>query len=149
MILYHDPVVNAVMNDVYSVNKSIDDNSKITFRDEHKEKQVQAFIEESRSASKCRLHQSLMMSTAWVLPRERELFLMFPEVITVDCTADTNNEARPLLTMAGKDFYGRMFIFLRAFLLNERNWVFCCIFSIVLPKFFQTSTFQRSEERRC
>ena len=61
---------------------------------------------------------------------------MFPEVITVDCTADTNNEARPLLTMAGKYFYGRMFIFLRAFLPNERNWVFRWIFSIVLPKFF-------------
>ena len=68
---------------------------------------------------------------------------MFPEVITVDCTADTNNEARPLLTMAGKDSYGRMFIFLRAFLPNERNWGFRWIFSIVLPNFFHQTILSR------
>ena len=44
MILYHDPVVNAVMNDVYSVNKSIDYNSKITFRDEHEEKKCRHLL---------------------------------------------------------------------------------------------------------
>ena len=112
------------MNDVYSANESIDNKSKIIFSDEHEEEEVQEFIEESIFAYKCTLNQSLMMPITWVLPRERELFILFPEVITVDCTADTNNEAGPLLIMAGKDSFGKMFIFLRAFLPNESNWVF-------------------------
>ena len=59
------------------------------------------------------------MGFAWVLPCERLLFEMFPEVLTVDCTSDTNNESRPLLTMNGKDSNGKMFTVLRAFLPNE------------------------------
>ena len=43
-----------------------------------------------------------MMSIAWVLPRERELFMLFPEIITVDYIADINKEARPVLAIAGK-----------------------------------------------
>ena len=90
------------MNDVYSANESIDNKSKIIFSDEHEEEEVQEFIEESIFAYKCTLNQSLMMSIAWVLPRERELFMLFPEVITVDYIADINKEARPVLAIAGK-----------------------------------------------
>ena len=105
------PVVNTIMNDVYSVNKTIDDNSKIAFSDEHEEEQVQDFIEKSRSAYKRTLHQSLMMSIAQILPRERDLFVLFPEVITVDCTAYTNIEEKLSLTIAGKDSLGKIFYF--------------------------------------
>ena len=121
MILYHDPDVNDVMNYVYFVNESIDDSSKITFGEKHEEEQVQEFIEESQYAYKFTLNQSLMMSITWVLPCERELF---PEVITADCTYDTTNEARSLLTMAGKDSIGKIIIIMHVFLPNERSWVF-------------------------
>ena len=124
------------MNDVYSANESIDNKSKIIFSDEHEEEEVQEFIEESIFAYKCTLNQSLMMSLAWVLPRERELFMLFPEIITVDYIADINKEARPVLAIAGKLYLGKMISILRAFLPNGRNWVFRWIFSVGVPHLF-------------
>ena len=76
------------------------------------------------------------MSIAWAIPCERRLFEMFPEVIVFDTTNKTNNESRLLLTMAGKDSNGKMFTFLRAFLPNEKGWVFRWVFSIVFPQLF-------------
>ena len=64
------------------------------------------------------------MSIAWAIQCERRLFEMFLEVIAVETVNDTNNESRPLLTMAGEDSNGKMFTFLRAFLNNEKGWVF-------------------------
>ena len=86
-----------------------------------------------------------MIAFAWVNPSERERFNLFPEVITVDTVAGTNNENRPLLTMGGKDSNGKMFIFLRAYLPHERGWIFRWIFSIVLPKMFNKNTLSRSK----
>ena len=83
------------------------------------------------------------MAIAWVQPLEKQLFMLYPEVITVDCTADINNESRPLLTMAGKDSLGKKNIFLRVFLPNERRWVFRWIFNVVLHKLFPLSVLHR------
>ena len=68
---------------------------------------------------------------------------MFPEVIAVDTTNDTNNESRPLLTMTGKDSNGKMFTFLRAFLPNEKGWVSRWVFSVVFPKLFGNTILSR------
>ena len=83
------------------------------------------------------------MTIAWVIPCERLLFEMFPEVIAVDTTNDTNNESRPLLTMTGKDSNCKMFTFLRAFLPNEKGWVFRWVFSVVFPKLFGNTILSR------
>ena len=53
-----------------------------------------------------------------------EIFEHFPEVICVDTVSDTNKNKRPILTISGKDSFGKTFIILRAFLPNERAWVF-------------------------
>ena len=76
------------------------------------------------------------MALAWVLPKERDMFTLFPEVITVDCTADTNNESRPLLTMGGKDANGKVFIFLRVFLPNEKGGFFVGYSTLCYTNFF-------------
>ena len=52
---------------------------------------------------------------------------------TVSCT---NSDKRPLLSISGRDSFGKMFIILRAFLPNEMTWVFQKIFRIVLPTLF-------------
>ena len=65
---------------------------------------------------------------------EKRLFELFPYVIYVDTTADTNNEGRPLLTMAGKDTSSRMFSLVREFLPNQQMWTFRWVFSVLLPK---------------
>ena len=52
------------------------------------------------------------MAIAWVIPKERRMFKIFPETITIDCIAKTNNEKRPLLTMTGKDRNSKTFTIL-------------------------------------
>ena len=83
------------------------------------------------------------MGIAWVIPCEKRLFEMFPQVVLVDTTNDTNNEGRPLLTMTGKDSNGKMFTFLRAFLPNEKGWVFRWVFSVVMPHLFGNTILNR------
>ena len=63
-----------------------------------------------------------VMGFAWVIPRERRIFNLFPEIMTVNTVASTNKENRPLLTITGKDSNGKMFIILRAFLTHEQSW---------------------------
>ena len=41
------------------------------------------------------------MAIAWVHHQGSELFTMFSEVITVDCTSETNNESRVNLKLGG------------------------------------------------
>ena len=60
--------------------------------------------------------QKYVIALAWILPKERQLFNIFPEVITVDTVHSTNNKTRPMLTIGGKDSNGKMFIILRCFL---------------------------------
>ena len=67
---------------------------------------------------------------------EQKIFYHFLEVICVDTVSNTNKDKRPLLTISGRDSYGKMFMILRDFLPNERAWVFRWIFSIVMPTLF-------------
>ena len=68
---------------------------------------------------------------------------LFPGIITVDCTADTNNESCPLLKMGGKDFFGKVFSILRVFLSSERRWVLKWVFNDVLHKLFPQTVLDR------
>ena len=120
IVLYHDPAVKAVVNDLFSTDKSIDGKSTFELHQEDTD-EFNQFVQHSRNVHKFSKQQLLLMAIAWVHPQDRELLIMFPEVITIDCTADTNNESRPLLTMGGKDSIGNVFIFLRVFLPNERR----------------------------
>ena len=54
----------------------------------------------------------------------------------MDTVSHTKSDKRPLLTISRRDSFGKMFIILRAFLRNERAWVFQWIFQIVLPALF-------------
>ena len=58
--------------------------------------------------------QSLMIAIAFVQPEELKMFQLFPFVMHIDCTADTNVEQRPLLTVCGRTSHGKMFTILRA-----------------------------------
>ena len=86
--------------------------------------------------------QKYMMSFAWVNPKELYLLEAFPEVIMIDTTEKTNNEKRPLLTAAGKDSNGNMFIFLRVFMPNQQSWMFRWVFSVVFPRLIPKNILQ-------
>ena len=137
MVLVHDPVISAVVNEVKMDSSLLIMPAKEVIEFASNEQiQVDEFVADHRESLRCLPHQLLLMAVVWVIPCERKLFEMFPEVIKVDCTNDTNNESRPLLTMTGKDSNGKCFTLLRAFLPNQQNWVFRWIFSVVLPQVF-------------
>ena len=77
--------------------------------------------------------QELMLACAWIIPEEKQMFTLYPYVLHVDVTAQTNNENRPLLVVTGQDADGEFFTVLRAFLPNERAWVFRWLFQQVFP----------------
>ena len=97
---------------------------------------LEKFVDGHRNILQVEKEKALFIGLAWVLPMEQKFFHHFPEVICVDTVSHTNKDKRPLLTISGKDSYGKMFIILRAFLPNERAWVFRWIFSIVMPTLF-------------
>ena len=101
------------------------------------------FSKHHREKMKLSHHQNLLISVAWVIPSEREYFSRFPQVLFIDATAQTNNERRPLLLICGKDAKGKMFPVLRAFLPNERAWVFRWVFNVALPSLFSKSVLEK------
>ena len=137
MVLVHDPKVSAVVNEVkMDSSLTVLPSREIISFTANEQIQVDEFVLDHRESLNCLPHNLLTMAVAWVIPCERKLFEMFPEVVKVDCTNDTNNENRPLLTVTAKDSNGKCFTLLRSFLPNQQNWVFRWIFSIVLPQFF-------------
>jgi hypothetical protein len=77
--------------------------------------------------------QEMMVGIAYAMPYEVRRFQLFNVCVHIDATADSNKEGRPLVTISSKDFYGKMFIVLRAFLPNEQSWSYKWFFQTVLP----------------
>jgi hypothetical protein len=48
-------------------------------------------------------NQDVLLALVWVLPHSKKLFELYFEVLFIDGTHKTNNEDRPLLTIAAKD----------------------------------------------
>ncbi len=94
---------------------------------------MQSFAKTHRNSLLMEDKQDLMIGCAWTTPHEKRQFKMFSEVLHIDCTADTNHEDRPFLTITGRNSNGKMFIVIRPFLPNERAWVFCWLFQTVMP----------------
>ena len=123
MMLMHDQVIKVIKSETKMSSGAQVEPMQMTFSRKEKS-DVNDFVIQSRNAANCDKVHKLMMGAAWVLRCECRLFEMFPEVLTVDCTSDTNNESRPLLTMNGKDSNGKMFTVLREFLSNEQSLFF-------------------------
>ena len=132
VVLYHNHADKKLYN---QANLDVGYNRVVSFPTVDQNDASQ-YISETRSGLNVGDDQDLMIAIAWVLPLERQYLSLYPEVIFVDCIADTNKDNRPLLTATGKDANGKMFTFFRAFLPNERGWVFRWIFSHVFTLIF-------------
>ena len=97
---------------------------------------LQQFISAQRQVFIVKHHQVLFIGLGWVAPMEQKCFEHLLEVICEGTVSDTNKDKCPLLTINGKDSFGKMFIILRAFLPNERALVFRWIFTTVLSTLF-------------
>lgn len=87
----------------------------------------------SRSSLLLPNEQSVMLSFMWSVPHCRRLFQAFPEVLYVDGTHATNRERMPLLTVGVRDHEFKMNVVIRAFIPNERAWLFRWIFFHGIP----------------
>ena len=74
------------------------------------------------------------MGIAFVTPFKAKQFVLFPYVLYVDATADTNKKPLSLVAIAGKESFSKMFVVLRAFLLCEKAWAYQRLFQTILPK---------------
>ena len=82
--------------------------------------------------------QTVMLSFMWCLHFQREMFRQFPEVLYVDGTHATNKERMPLLTIGVRDREFKMNVILRAFIPNEKSWLFRWIFQCGIPTLMGT-----------
>lgn len=94
---------------------------------------IMKYARESRVSVNASDNQDVMLAIVWVLPKSKQLFRAYPEVLFIDGTHKTNYENRPLVTMGVKDSKGRMQIILRAFVPNERAWLFRWLFQVATP----------------
>jgi MULE transposase domain len=70
---------------------------------------------------------------------------LFPEIMGVDVTEQTNNEKRPLLVLGGLTGDNRTFTSCHAFLPSQQRWVFDWFFITALPYLFPVNVLQRNE----
>ena len=75
----------------------------------------------------------MLICIVWVNPLDISLEKMYPEVLYIDFHCKTNNKRLSLLTATGKTDLNKIFTVLRAYLPNQRAWIFRLVFSIVLP----------------
>ena len=87
--------------------------------------------------------QHLMIVKCWVLPHGKRLFDLYPEVLFIDITPNSNKGKRPLFTVTGRTSAGTMYTLMQPFLPNEKTWIFRWLFSIVLPNSFKQETLRR------
>ena len=110
---------------------------------EREQKEVLQFCLENRDILELEHYQQLMLAVAWISKEELRLMYLYPEVLFMDVTSDTNKEKRPLFTVTGRTAQGKMFTILRAFMPNEKSWIFNWIFSVVFKNTFEERLIKR------
>jgi hypothetical protein len=133
---------SSLVSETHNVNDWLGSSTAVKLPPKENEDMLR-FANEHRDSYKLENSQKLMIGCAWIHPKEKRLFQLFPEVVHVDSTADTNKEGRPLLTMTGRDSSGKHFTILRVFLPNERAFVFRWLFRLVLPSLLGTKWTKR------
>ena len=97
--------------------------------------------------SELRIEQTtkVLLGAAWTDEDGFRQFLRFPEVLFCDTTHKTNNEARPLLLVCGRDQNGNAFIVVRIFMPNETAAFFCWVFLKCLPTLLGKENLSRAK----
>ena len=102
----------------------------------HEQGDAGRFVTKRRRTQNVGYNQQFMMGFAWTIPSEKIMFSLFPNIVYVDTTMDTNSERQPLLSLVGKDTCSKTFAILRVLLPNQQLWVFCWVFCVLFPKVY-------------
>ena len=85
-------------------------------------------------------NQKIFVPIAWANIELLRLFCMYPSVMYCDSTSGTNKKARHLLTISGRTPSGKTFVFITAWIHNQRRSTFQWMFKSVLCSFVPSST---------
>ena len=126
---------NATTTDIGFVTMECGDFGHTTLLadDDHHTESMILYGNESRESMKIANDQTVMLSIMWCMPHHLRMFRAFPEVLYVDGTHSTNKDKMPLLTVGVRDEAFKMHIVIRAFIPNERAWLFRWIFQYGIP----------------
>lgn len=76
---------------------------------------------------------TILLSFVWCAKHCRRLFQAFPEVLYIDGTHATNRDRMPLFTVGIRDESFKIHVVIRAFVPNERAWIFRWLFQYGIP----------------
>ena len=111
-----------------------------TESDFHHNTEAIKFANDHRKARKLSNDQEMMVALAYSSPFQIKQAKLFPTVFHIDCTADTNKEGRPLLTITAKDSNAKFFTVVQCFLPNEKGWSFKWFFQNAVPVLISLDT---------
>ena len=92
-----------------------------------------SFIGQSRTIQKVNPKQDLMIAVVWLFPGGKRLFDLFPKVIMVDVTMQTNKEDWTLFLLVIQDSQAKYIPILKIFLPNQKRWIFRWVFQNAIP----------------
>jgi MULE transposase domain len=99
----------------------------------HQQQAATEYIKSLRKSLMVADSQKILLAAAWISDEERRLVSLYPEVLGVDITEQTNKEKHPLLILAGLTGDNKTFTAARALLRSAQRWVFTWFFVTVLP----------------
>ena len=96
---------------------------------------LQDEIAAARATTTIQPQDKVFLCVAWAKKEELALFHKFPALIYCDATSDTNRNKNHLVTFTGRTTEGKLFIFLRIWVHNQRRVTFKWIFQVALRSF--------------
>ena len=91
-------------------------------------------IRVGKSAKHLQNNQKYIISFAWAIHNNLCLLEALLNIIMVDTAERTSNKKRLSLCIVGKDFNGKMILFLICFMTNQQSWIFRWIVNVIMPR---------------
>jgi hypothetical protein len=99
-----------------------------------------------KSAMKLDDSDAMLLFVAWGSDEDLRYITIFPEVLSIDTTYETNREKIPLLVFAGTYNNRKNFTVLHAFLPSECEWVFRYVFEVAISSLIGEATVERIDQ---
>ena len=103
------------------------------------EQEEEIDLMQTRIAQNIPDNKKMMIAVAWIHEQDRHYFGLYPEVVMMDVTENTNTERRPMFLVVGKDANSKTFVVMRVLMPHQKGWIFKWIFNFCFPKLLGSS----------
>jgi hypothetical protein len=94
----------------------------------------QELTQNARKNQQIPIDSKVFVAIAWSSQNDIRMFKLFPEVMHIDATCDSSNKKNALLTFSIRTSTAKQFVFLKAWLPNQKRSSFRWVFRYVLPE---------------